>query len=123
MYFCRIIKVYWDSRRDHMVIGCTTIHLYVQSVPIITNILSLNPAHGEVYSIHLTCDKVCHLLVVGRLFSRGTWVSSTNKTDRHDILLNVALNFMLPLKGILSIHHLKKWILFETCKVDHILSC
>jgi hypothetical protein len=66
------------------------VQLSVQSVPIITNVVSLNPAHGEVYLIYLKCDKVCHLLGVGRLFSRGTWVSSTNKTDRHNILLKVA---------------------------------
>jgi len=39
------------------------------------------------------CDKVC--LMAGRWFSPGTSVSSTNKTDRHDIteiLLKVALN-------------------------------
>ena len=83
------------------------VQISVQSVPVITNVVSFNPAHGEVYSIHLKCDKVCHLLVVGRLFSRGTWVSFTNKTDRHDILLNVALSFKMPLKSILSIHHLK----------------
>jgi hypothetical protein len=41
------------------------------------------------------CDKVCQWLVAGRWFSPGTPVSSTNKTDRHDIteiLLKVALN-------------------------------
>jgi hypothetical protein len=41
------------------------------------------------------CDKVCQWLAVGRWFSVGTPVSSTNKTDRHDIaeiLLKVALN-------------------------------
>jgi hypothetical protein len=41
------------------------------------------------------CDKVCQLLVTGRSFSPGTPVSSTNKTDRHDIneiLLKVALS-------------------------------
>jgi hypothetical protein len=41
------------------------------------------------------CDKVCQWLVAGRWFSTGTQVSSTNKTDRHDIteiLLKVALN-------------------------------
>jgi len=40
-------------------------------------------------------DKVCQLLATGRWFSPGTSVSSTNKTDRHDIteiLLKVALN-------------------------------
>jgi hypothetical protein len=41
------------------------------------------------------CDKVCLWLAIGRWFSPGTPVSSTNKTDRHDIteiLLKVALN-------------------------------
>jgi hypothetical protein len=41
------------------------------------------------------CDKVCQLFVAGWWFSLGTPVSSTNKTDGHDItemLLNVALN-------------------------------
>jgi hypothetical protein len=31
------------------------------------------------------CDKVCQCLVVGRRFFSGTPVSSTNKTDCHDI--------------------------------------
>ena len=41
------------------------------------------------------CDKVCQGLVTGRWFSPGTPVSSTNKTDRHDItniLFKVTLN-------------------------------
>jgi len=41
------------------------------------------------------CDKVCQWLVVGRWFSPGTPLSSTNKTTRHDIsevLLKVVLN-------------------------------
>jgi hypothetical protein len=41
------------------------------------------------------CDKVCLLLAIDRWFSPGTPVSSTNKTDRHDIaeiLFKVALN-------------------------------
>ena len=41
------------------------------------------------------CDKVCQWLATGRWFSLGPLVSSTNKTDRHDIteiLLKVALN-------------------------------
>jgi hypothetical protein len=48
----------------------------VQSVPISTNVVSSNPVHGEVYTIS---DKLC------QWFSLGTPVSSTNKTDRHDI--------------------------------------
>jgi hypothetical protein len=41
------------------------------------------------------CDKVCLWLATGRWFSPGTLVSSTNKTDWHDIteiLLKVVLN-------------------------------
>ena len=41
------------------------------------------------------CDKVCQWLASGRWFSPGAPVSSTNKTDCHDIteiLLKVALN-------------------------------
>jgi hypothetical protein len=40
-------------------------------------------------------NKVCQCLAAGRCFSPGTPVSSTNKTDRHDIteiLLKVVLN-------------------------------
>ena len=42
-----------------------------------------------------SCHKVCQWLATGRWFSPGTPVSSTNKTDRHDIteiLLKVAFN-------------------------------
>ena len=41
------------------------------------------------------CDEVCQWLAIGRWFYTGTPVSSTNKTDRHDIteiLLKLALN-------------------------------
>ena len=31
------------------------------------------------------CDKVCQWLAAGMWFTPGTKVSSTNKTDRHDI--------------------------------------
>ena len=43
------------------------------------------------------CDKVCQWLATGWWFSRGTPVSSTNNTDRHDIteiLLKVVLNII-----------------------------
>jgi hypothetical protein len=49
--------------------------------------VSLNLVHGN--------TTVCRLLMTSRWFSPGTLVSSTNKTDRHDIteiLLKVALN-------------------------------
>jgi len=45
------------------------------------------------------CDKVCQWLVSGLWFSPGTPLSSTNKTDCHDIteiLLKVVLNIVKP---------------------------
>ena len=45
------------------------------------------------------CDKVCYLLAAVRWCSTNTPVSSTNKTDRHDItkiFLKVAL-YTIPL--------------------------
>jgi hypothetical protein len=60
----------------------------MESVPIITNI--------EVYSIQHYVIKF-QWLTAGRWFSPGASVSSTNKTDRHDIteiLLKVALNII-----------------------------
>jgi hypothetical protein len=48
-----------------MVVG---LQLPVQSVPIATKVLSLNPAHGEMYSIHHYVMKfVSDLLQVGGL--------------------------------------------------------
>jgi hypothetical protein len=41
------------------------------------------------------CDKICLWLATGRWFSSNSLLSSTNKTDHHDIteiLLKVALN-------------------------------
>jgi hypothetical protein len=43
------------------------------------------------------CDQVCLRLTTGQWFSHGTPVSSTNKTDRHDItdiFLKVVLNII-----------------------------
>jgi hypothetical protein len=72
----------------------------MQSVLITTKVVSLNPAHGEVYSIqHYMINFVSDLRQTGRWFSPGIPVSSTNKTDRHDIteiLLKVALNTIKP---------------------------
>jgi hypothetical protein len=45
------------------------------------------------------CDKVCQWVAAGLWFSPGPPVSSTNKTDRHDIteiLLKVVLNTIKP---------------------------
>ena len=82
--------------RGRMVVGFT-LQLPMQSVPITTKVVSSNPAHGEVYSIqHYVINFVNDLQQVAPRwwFSPGTPVSSTNKTDCHDIaeiLLKVTL--------------------------------
>ena len=68
----------------------------VQSVPITTNILSSNPARGKLYGIQHYVIKFVGDLRAGRsVVSPGTPVSSTNKSENHDIteiLLKVTLN-------------------------------
>jgi len=62
------------------------------------------------------CDKVFQWLAACRLFSPGTPVSSTNKTDCHDIaeiLMKVALNTIKPTNHKLPMLHVKK----ESCFV------
>jgi hypothetical protein len=65
------------------------LQLPVHSMPITSNVVSPNPTPGEAYSIQL--------YVI--MFVNDMWhpVSSTNKTDRHNItetLLTVALNII-----------------------------
>jgi hypothetical protein len=82
------------GRRGHdcMVVGFTTtcvISAYLQ--------LSCEFESRWLQSVLDTtlCDKVFQWLATGQWFSLGTPVSSTNKTDNHDIaeiLLKVALN-------------------------------
>ena len=63
-------------------------------MPITTEVVSSNHAHGDVYWIqHYVIKVVGDLRQVDG--SAGTSVSKTNKTDRHDIteiLLKAALN-------------------------------
>jgi hypothetical protein len=61
-----------------------------QSVPITTNVVSSNSDQAIQHY-----DKVCQLFTLGQWVSPGTLVSSTNKTDSHNItkiLLKVELN-------------------------------
>jgi len=82
-------------------------------VPITTEVVSSNPARGYVYSIRHYANKfVSDLLLVGG-FLPDTPVSSTNKSDHHnitDILLNVALNTIThtPLHFTVTLGHLTK---------------
>jgi hypothetical protein len=68
----------------------------MQSVPITTKVVSLNLAHGEVYSIqHYVIKFVSDLQQICVFFRLLTLFLSTNKTDRHDItekLLKVVLS-------------------------------
>jgi len=86
----------------------------MQSAPITAKVVSLNPAHGKVYSIqHYVIKFVSVRLAVGRCFSPGTPASSTNKTDRHDIteiLLKVTLN---------TITHNPMCMAFQSCDRLH----
>ena len=57
------------------------------------------------------CDEVCQWFATGRWFSPGTPVSSTNKTDRHnitEIMFKVALN-TITLTLILNFMFLFLW--------------
>ena len=69
-------------------------YIIMQPVTITTNIVSSNPTHGKVNSIQ-HCYKVCQWLATCRWLSFDSPVSSTNKTDSHDmagILLKMVLN-------------------------------
>ena len=75
---------------DRMVVGFTT-QLPMQSVSITTKVVS---SWRCVLDAAL-CDKLCQCLAASRWFSPCPPVSSTNKTDRHDVAeisLKVALN-------------------------------
>jgi len=70
---------------------------YIYLVRGTTNVVSLDPADGKVYSIqhYVIKFEVCQWLAAGQWSSPCTSVSSINKTDHHDIteiLLKVALN-------------------------------
>ena len=76
-----------------MIVWWLDLQLPMQLVPIITNIVPIPLRRGVVNTT--LCNKVCQWLAAGRWFSLGTPVSSTNKTDNHDIIeifLKMALN-------------------------------
>ena len=67
----------------------------MQSVPITTTVVSSNLAQARCTRKKTLCDQVCQCLAAGLCFSPGILVSSTNKTDCHnitEILLKVVLN-------------------------------
>ena len=65
---CRPFKLMGRPGNDRMVVGFTTTYILVamESVPITTNIVSSNPAHGEMYLIqHYVIKLVSDLWQVG----------------------------------------------------------
>ena len=59
--------------------------MHVQPVPITTQVVNSNPTDSELYSMHhYVIMFVSDLRQIGG-FLRGNPVSSTNKTDNHDI--------------------------------------
>ena len=70
----------------------------MQSLPIITKVVSSNHVHGEVYSMQHKMIKFDSDLRQISVFSPGTPGFSTIKTDRHDIteiLLKVMLSTII----------------------------
>ena len=79
--------------RDRMVVGFITYYLCNQCQSPLTLWVQILLRRGVLDTT--LCDKVCQWFASGRWFSPGTQVSSTNKTDHHDIteiLLKVVLN-------------------------------
>ena len=75
-----------------MLVWLLDLPLHMQLVPIATDVVSSNLDQGEVYNI--MCKRLS--VTCGRsVFSLGPPVSSTNKSDHHnitEIFLKVALN-------------------------------
>jgi len=88
----------------------------MQSVPITTKVVSLNPIHGEVYSIqHNVINFVRDLRQVGGFLD--TQASSNNNTDCHDIteiLLKVVLNTIMLTLNRLTATKPKKCLNIES---------
>ena len=102
-YYDRNVK---GTYKDSVVVMIVWIYNYIgnQCLSPIQLWVRMPPMRGILDTA--LCDKVGQWLVAGRSFSPGTPVSSTNKTDRHDIaeiLLKVALNTItLTLQTIIS---------------------
>jgi len=89
-YLHSIVPVIMDTSHYHHIRrrhGWIYNYLYLtlQSVPITTKVVSSNPAHGEDVVNTTLCDQVCQWLAADLWFFPGISVSSSNKTDSHDI--------------------------------------
>jgi hypothetical protein len=71
---------------------------------IATDVVSANPVNGMAYSMHVIT--FCQWLVAGQLFSPGSSVSSTNKTDRQNIT-DILLKTLVPVTSPVLICRVK----------------
>jgi len=88
-YTCTHVSTLRRGRRDHMVVGFTT------TCAITTKVVSFNPVHGEVYSIHHYVIKFVSDLRQDGGFLRELWLPSPIKliaTLVIEILLKKTLN-------------------------------
>ena len=97
-------SIHFKATAVEVIVWQLDLQLPVQSVPITIKVVGSNPAHVLDTTL---CDKDYQWLAVGRRFSLGTPVSSTNKTGRHDIaeiLLKVAFNTIILILTATYIH-------------------
>jgi hypothetical protein len=81
----------------------TTMYLYNQCLSLLTLWVQTTLRWGVLDTT--LCDNVCQWFETGQWFSPGTSVSSTNKTEHHDIteiLLKVALSTIKPINLIIG---------------------
>jgi hypothetical protein len=112
--------VYWDMSFKHVFFYHCRRTSSLESFHLIGSLLSPLMLWVQI-SIRARCttlcDKVCQWLTTGRWFSPGTPVSSTNKTDHHDIteiLLKVALKLKMNLIN-------KIWNCSQSCQRQSII--
>ena len=117
LFYIQLYWMYLDKighyGRDRIVVGFTT-----------TSVISTYQHYSCEFKSHLWrgvlhttfCDKFCQLFAAGQCFSLGTPVSSTNKTNIHDIakiLLKVSLSTItLTLFGHIGTYIKIFWLFF-----------
>ena len=97
-YWYGLLNIISRHRRDRLVVRFTTTYAMEQC----RSPLKLRVRISIRARCTTLCNKVCQLFATGGSFSPGPLFSSTNKTDRNDIteiLLNVGLNTIKPLKS------------------------
>ena len=90
------LKIHVSQQFVVVIVWCLELKLHVLSVPIITNVQSYYPTHGEVSSKqHYAIQCVIDFMQAGGFFFSVTPVFATIKSDHHDIaelLVKMALN-------------------------------